>query len=357
MRILHTIETRGPGGAEILIVNIAKYLSDNGYSIHGLFIKDGWIREKFMDSGYETCYYPLSKSYDISFPYTIYKFIKKHKINLIHAHEFHNSLYASIIGLLTGVQTICTFHGKNYHCDSFRNRMIMKFISKASKMVTVSEDIKKQICSLANIKPSAINVIENGVFIPERIDKGYLKAELNLPDNSILIGSVGRLSKVKGHTYLIEAAQKIVDDRPDVYFVISGDGPDKDTLFNQIKRAGLSDKFFLLGNRNDISNILASLDIFALPSLSEGTSLALLEAMCFELPIIATRVGNNKAILKKKRGGVLIDPASVPDLVEGIFMMVDNNMHTKKFKENAVFVKKHYSFKIMMQKYVKLYHT
>jgi len=355
MRILHTIETRGPGGAEILIVNIAKYLSDTGHSIHGLFIKDGWIREKFMDSGYETCYYPLGKSHDIFFLYEIYKFIKKYKINLIHAHEFHNSIYASIIGLLTGVQTICTFHGKNYHCDSFRNRMIMKFISKASKMVTVSEDIKEQICSWTNIRPSAITVIENGVFVPEKIDNGYLKTELNLPDNSILIGSVGRLSKVKGHIYLIEAAQKIVADRSDVYFVISGDGPDKNILFNQIKRVGLSDKFFLLGNRNDIENILASLDIFALPSLSEGTPLALLEAMCFELPVIATRVGNNKAILKNKLGGVLSNPASVSDLVEGIFMMIDNSMHTKKFKENAIFVKKYYSFESMMQKYVQLY--
>jgi len=355
MRILHTIETRGPGGAEILIVNIAKYLSDNGYSIHGLFIKDGWIREKFMGSGYETCYYPLRKSYDISFPYTIYKFIKKHKINLIHAHEFHNSLYASIIGLLTGVQTICTFHGKNYHCDSFRNRMIMKFISKASKMVTVSEDIKKQICSLANINPSAINVIENGVFIPERIDKGYLKAELNLPDNSVLIGSVGRLSKVKGHTYLIEAAKKVVAGRPNIYFVISGDGPDKNILFNQIKRAGLSDKFFLLGNRNDISNILASLDIFVLPSLSEGTSLALLEAMCFEMPLIVTRVGNNPIILKNKPGNLLVDPARVDDLIESILLMINKKAYAKKIKENAIFVKKYYSFERMMQNYLRLY--
>ncbi len=355
LNILHTIETRGPGGAEILVLNIAKYLASRNCRNFGCFIKDGWIKDEFSQNHFKIFFHPLNTAIDIWFVFKLIRFIKQNRINLIHAHEFTMSFYASIISLITGIGAICTFHGKNYHSDKFRRRLIMTFIANASKIVAVSQDVKSLICNKAYVDDKKIVVIENGIIIPEESNEGSLKKELNLSDDCILIGSIGRLHKVKGHSYLVKAAVELVKKFNNIYFIIAGDGPEKESLKNEITESGLDKKFLLLGTRNDINNILSSIDIFVLPSLSEGTSLALLEAMSHGLPIIATKVGNNANLLRNKNSGILIKPQSSVEIADNLSFIINTKAYKNIFNNNIQFVRNYYSFDIMIEKYISLY--
>jgi len=353
--ILYTIETRGPGGAEILLFSMAKYCKDNGFSNHGYFIKEGWIKKKFNNAGFKTIYHPLKKGIDLFFLIHFIKIIKKYQIDVIHSHEFAMSFYSSIASLLTGVKVISTFHGMNYHCDTKRRQWMMKFIAQISNIVAVSEDVRTLISSRAGINKKNILLIENGIKSSADIAKGGLKDELNLPEDCILVGTVGRLHKIKGHKYLVKAAKNLVDKNDNIYFIIAGDGAEKESIFRLIIQLGLSKRFFLIGARNDIPNLLSSLDIFILPSLSEGTSLALLEAMSYGLPIIATKVGNNPNLIKNSKHGFLIRTQHPDDIADCVQEIIDKNMFFMFSSANKKLVKEFYSFEKMMGKYLEIY--
>lgn len=353
--ILHTIETRGPGGAEILLFSMAEYLKEKKFSNYGLFIKEGWMLTKFNDAGFKTVYKPLNKGIDIPFLINFVKIIKKLRIDIIHSHEFTMSFYSSIVSLLTSVKAISTFHGMNYHCDNKRRQWMMKFIANISNIVTVSDDVKNRICTNTGIDADKIIVIENGIEFPSNTIQGNLKAELGLPKNSVLVGSVGRLHEIKGYKHLVRAAKILTEKNSNIFFVIAGDGVEKESTSRQIIESGLSSRFYLLGTRNDVPNILSSLDIFVLPSLSEGTSLALLEAMSYGLPIIATDVGNNSKLIPNEKHGFLVKPKNPEEISHCVRKIIDNNLFKSFHFENRRLIKDFYSFEKMMKKYLAIY--
>jgi glycosyltransferase involved in cell wall biosynthesis len=355
LNILHTIETRGPGGAEVLVFDIAKYLAAGNCCNFGYFIKKGWLQDRFKAEGYETTYHPLKTGLDIRLLYDLIGTIKKRRIDVIHAHEFTMSFYSCIAASFTGANVICTFHGMNYHSDNFRRQLMMKFIANTSSCVTVSEKVKNHICNHAKINAHKIVVIENGIKIPTEFSMGSLKKELRLPSDCILAGSVGRLHEIKGHQYFVNAAAELVKKYRNIYFTIAGDGAERESLFSKINESGLSDRFFLLGTRTDIQNILSSIDIFVLPSLSEGTSLALLEAMSYGLPIVATNVGNNGKLVKNEKNGFLIAPQSPGEISRSISRIIENAMFEIFRIENKQLVRESYSLDKMMQNYLELF--
>ncbi len=355
MKILHTIETRGPGGAEILLINIANQLSERGYENFGLFIKEGWILNKFRSLGYVSKYLKLVRTFDVVFLLKFCYFVISNQIRVIHAHEFTMAFYSTVLAFFVPKLTVvCTFHGRHYHSDTAIRQRAMRFIAKNSKLVTVSNDVAIYIANLCKINPNSILVIENGIPLPAMNIPGDLKKELDLNDNSVLIGSVGRLHKVKGHIYFLEAAEIILKTHNNVHFVIAGGGAEQKNLENTIVEKKISDFFTLLGERSDIDNILNSLDIFVLPSLSEGTSLALLEAMAHSLPIVATNVGNNVKIVSAL-GNVLVNPQNATELASGIGSVIDLLNKSFSFEHNREKIEKNYSLDAMVNEYLVVY--
>jgi glycosyltransferase involved in cell wall biosynthesis len=127
------------------------------------------------------------------------------------------------------------------------------------------------------------------------------------------VGTVGRLDPIKGHRYFLDAAAEVVKASPRCHFVLVGDGSgaEGDTLRLRASRLGLDGRVHFLGARDDVATLLREVDIFVLPSLSEGMSNALLEAMATGLPCVATRVGGNSEVIGSPSVGVLV-PAGDP---------------------------------------------
>ena len=138
------------------------------------------------------------------------------------------------------------------------------------------------------------------------------------------VGSVSRLTRQKGVGYLIEAAEKVCEERGDVRFSVAGGGPDHEALEAEIERSGLRDKFELVGPVGKPLEYLASLDLFVLASLWEGMPFVVLEAMGCELPVVATDVGGVRDLIPEETYGTVVPPADAHALKEAILRYVDS---------------------------------
>lgn len=145
--------------------------------------------------------------------------------------------------------------------------------------------------SFRNKGDGRLAVVRNGTAPQQpRASRPETRAALGISDDNKLLLTVARLSPQKGHAVLVEAAPAVLSKYPNARFVLVGTGAGEIDLRQQIEAAGLSDSFFLLGQRNDVADLLAAADLFVLPSLFEGLPLVLLEAMAAKLPAVVTAV-------------------------------------------------------------------
>jgi glycosyltransferase involved in cell wall biosynthesis len=129
----------------------------------------------------------------------------------------------------------------------------------------------------------------------------------------------------KGHGYLIEAIPCLLESFPNLKLLLAGDGDLRESLKHLSQRLNVDQHISFLGSRNDIAEILAITDVFVLPSVSEGTSMALLEAMSAAKPIVATDIPGNRAILKDKHNCLLVPPGDAEKLAEAIAWLLDHS--------------------------------
>jgi glycosyltransferase involved in cell wall biosynthesis len=143
------------------------------------------------------------------------------------------------------------------------------------------------------------------------------------PPDALVVGSVGWLTEIKGHEYLIEAVAKLKQDFPALHLVLVGSGDRHDALLQQAESSGLSDAVHMLGHRDDVEACLAGMDLFVLPSLNEGMGRALIEAMAAGLPVVASRVGGIPAVVSHERTGLLVPPGDAGALAEALRRLLD----------------------------------
>lgn len=178
-----------------------------------------------------------------------------------------------------------------------------------TRYVTVSSDMRRWLETVIRVPSAQITSIYNG-----------LDTERFRPDTSatgrdrFVIGTVGRLDPVKDQRSLVEAVARVLQHRtggdPEVELRIVGDGPLAGELRDQVRRLDLDGRVFLTGATEDVPAALREFDVFVLPSLNEGTSNTILEAMATALPVIATRVGGNPELVCEGQSGFLVEPGN-----------------------------------------------
>ena len=195
-----------------------------------------------------------------------------------------------------------------------RRRVLRRWLSPLiSRYVTVSDDLRRWLLAQVGIAAHKVVTIPNGVdtvrFAPP--DQDGARAALGLAPSQRIVGTVGRLDPVKDQAGLIEAFAAVRREQPGACLVIAGDGPCASALRALVERLGLGGAVVLLGERHDIPRVLAALDVFVLPSIAEGMSNTVLEAMATGLPVVATRVGANPELVDDGVTGTLV-PARAP---------------------------------------------
>ena len=323
-------------------------------------MKDGWLSRGLSDLGYETLILPHRRSIDFEFARNLVSVIRRKNINVLHAHEFAMNAYGSMASAITGVPIVTTVHGKNYYGERLRRRLAYRFVSRHSKMVAVSNDIADFLEKTIGICAKNIITIHNGVridrFRKDGSARNRIREMLGLSDDQPLLGTVGNLYPVKGHIYLIKATAIVKKTVPDVKTVIAGRGELLDRLKGEVSGMGLEKNIEFLGFREDIPQLLQAMDIFILPSLSEGTPLSILEAMASQKPVVATDVGGLSEIVENGETGFLVPREDPESLAEKILLVLeDKELAGKMALEARKKVEKKYDLNIMAKKYIDIY--
>lgn len=211
-----------------------------------------------------------------------------------------------------------------------------------------------------NIAPKQkFTVIHSGVdFRPFRSitdDPTDLRKLFNIPPNAIVVGSVGRLTQIKGHHFLLEAMGRLAPRLPNLTCVLLGDGELRQDLEDLASRLGIRDRVLFLGWRADVARIISLFDIFAFPSLNEGMGKVLIEAMALDKPIIASAVGGITNLITQDENGILVPPGDAEILAKAIELLyLDKNERCamgKRGKDRAAL----YSSDLMVEQIDSLY--
>ena len=324
-RIAHLIETDVLGGAERIIVHLAGALRDRGWTNVAILPggHDGWLTRHLEPCGVTIEYYSLPRPFSPGFARDLARMLTRHRVEVAHSHEFTMAFYGAWAARRAHIPHVFTMHGGLYYSQRLRRRLALRVAAGLSdRVVAVSDAVAERLAHELWLSRSRVTTIPNGVpFEPGA--HPILRDELRLPPGTRLIVSVGTLFEVKGHRYLLAALARLRDRHPGAHVAIAGRG-DSGPLRALASALGVADRVHLLGPRADIPEVLASADLFALPSLSEGLPLALLEAMFAARPIVASAVGEVPATLDQGRAGLLVPPGDPDALAAALGRLLDD---------------------------------
>lgn len=179
-----------------------------------------------------------------------------------------------------------------------------------------SEAVKQFYVGQLGVKSEKITVIPNGINLEvfARADGNKIIHELKLPEKHLVITCVANLAPNKGHSFLLEAFENLAAKLPAAYLLLVGEGASRTELEEQVKAYQSRNRIIFMGSRKDVPDILAGSDLFVLPTLFEGMSNALMEALAAGVPVITTDIPENRQLIKNGLNGVLVKPAEIKDL-------------------------------------------
>lgn len=325
LRICHVMTADLWAGAEVQLATTASYLARTDLDVTAVLFNDGRLADELRNLGIDVTVIDEARHNSLAIVASLARFLIERRIEVVHTHRYKDTVLGTIAARLAGVPYVVrTMHGLREPMEGWNrvkfgayeqldNVMLRRF---ADRVIAVSNRMAGTL--IANgFKSSQVTTIHNGIdlatVVPSRSAED-MKRELGVTDASIVIGAVGRLSPVKGHGTLIHAARLILDRVPRARFVIAGDGPLQSELKSLAARTGIDRACVFLGARADINDVIAALDVFVLPSLSEGLPMAVLEAMAAGKPVVVSRVGGLPEVIQQGTSGVLVPPGDAPAL-------------------------------------------
>jgi glycosyltransferase involved in cell wall biosynthesis len=251
--------------------------------------------------------------------------LRERKADIVHCHDLLAHRYGSVAVVAAGdrPRTVVTVHLTPPPMDNVR-RAINRRLLRRSEVAAVSEDVRD---SLQQWIGRPVRYIPNGIALAPYINlpaRQEARANLPAPYDAFLIGIVARLQARKGHLQLLNALVSLRCDVPNAMLIIAGDGPMREAIQSAVRTLGLDACVILLGERRDIPQVLAALDVFCLPSDDEGMPLAMLEAMATGLPVVATAVGAIPSAVYDGESGLLIPRGDSAALAQALLTIASN---------------------------------
>lgn len=247
--------------------------------------------------------------------------IRRGGIQIIHATDRpRDAACAAVLGGLTGASVVVHMHS---NCGSHLGRLTRWGLRRATAVFAVSAYIRRELIAFG-LDPQRVFVVHNAVdtdyFAPEpfHATRAEVRHRYGVPADAPLIGVVARLNPWKGQQELIDALALLTPDLPSLRLLVVGAGPEayETTLREQAHRRNVASRVIFTGLQRDVRPLLASLDLFSLPSYEEPFGLAIIEAMAMGLPVIACRSGGVPEIITDEQDGCLVPPRS-PEAIAG----------------------------------------
>ncbi len=287
---------------------------------------------------------------------------KDKKYDLVYCQQPVGGVMGRLIAKKFKIPCIYTAHGFHFYkgCPLMYKLLfkpVEKYCAKyTTALVTMNEEDYQNAQKFKAKKVYKINGI--GVDLSkykknEKLDAKAFRAQFGIAPDDFVITSIGELNKNKNTLRLIDVMSQI--SNPKIKYLICGQGPLKEDYEKAIAKYNLQDRVKMLGFRKDIPDILTITDLYIMPSYREGLPKSMMEAMCYGLPVVASKIRGNMDLIGENEGGILFDPTRNAEIIDSIMQIYEDKALRNKFsKRNAEFIK-NYDTSVVIDQLEKIY--
>jgi glycosyltransferase involved in cell wall biosynthesis len=344
------------------LLNLASHLDSGRFRSVVLLPGSGWLHSQLQEAGIPAFVARSDAWYDFRLPRAIAALARREKADLIHSHLPDQNFYSSLVGRLMDRQVVVTYHGSQQlsKAEGLKCTLKLQTVRRAASAVVVVSDHVRKALEEAGFSSDKIVRIYNGVEYGRfaGLSRGALRAELGCLNGARLIGMVANVRDSKGYEYFVQAARLVAASMPQARFVAIGDAHSSisPSLVSLRRELGLESRLSFVGFRRDVDRVLADLDVFVLSSISEGFSLATIEAMAAGKPVVVTRSGGPEEIVDDRVTGLLVPPADPGALAAGICELISNPALASALGQRAqAMVRNKFSLAKMVREYTRVY--
>ncbi|QNE38268.1 glycosyltransferase family 4 protein [Hymenobacter sp. NBH84] len=341
IRVLESIRQGAIGGGETHVLDVVRLLDKNRYEPIVLSFTPGPMVDRLRAMGITTHVIETEKPFNFLKWQQVKQLLKQERIDIVHAHGTRAGSNTFWAAKRLGLPIIYTVHGWSFHVDQqplvLRIRQLGEklLLKQASVTVCVSESNYQDGLAFSDMRRAV--VIKNGVdltkYDPARSFTD-IRAELGLPANRVLIGYIARITVQKDPFTLLRAIALLPADIP-ATFLLVGDGDLKAAAVQLAQELQLGSRVVFLAARQDIPDFLRALDIYCLPSLWEGLSLGLLEAMAMGKAVVATAIDGTREVIQDTINGLLIPARSPEKLAEALTKLIGDETLRRELGREA----------------------
>jgi sugar transferase (PEP-CTERM/EpsH1 system associated) len=365
--ILYVVHSLGVGGTERVVCDLTRAFNDTEFRTSVCCLDElGELGKELRQEGIPVHVLNRKPGVDLSLVARLRHIYLHERVDLVHAHQYTPYFYAATAALgARSVPVIFTEHGRHW---PDRLRLKRAAFNQILRMTTytytaVSEFSRQSLIRYEKMPASAIQVIYNGIELNRTNginDQQSLRTGVGLVDETLLVVSVGRIDPIKDFETLIQAFAYVVKKLPQASLWIAGDGDStqKRQLIHLIERLSLPGKVKLLGTRRDVDRLLRACDLFVLSSISEASSMTILEAMAAGRAVVATRTGGNPELVVDEKTGILVPVGDVSAMSEAMGLLLRDAARRERMGEaGRARVKENFSKELSFARYQDLYQS
>jgi len=311
--LLYVVNSLAPGGTERLVVQMSRAFLEE-YAVQVLCLDDAgaWACD-LRKSGIPVYVLWRQPGLDLSMAVRIAQHCRRHRISIIHAHQCTAWFYAALSRVLhPKTRLLFEEHGRFY--PEVRNRLRVwankiLIAPLTHRSIAVSRDIRERLHRYEGLNSDRVDVIYNGVTKPVPLDaaaRSALRQGLGFGTDHFVVGTIGRFDPIKNFPMLIRSLEQAGARAPALRGLLVGAGPTFEEIQSMVAAGPMRGRIVLTGYRTDSRELIQCLDLFVISSLSEGTSMSLLEAVAAGVPVVVTAVGGNPEVVENGENGWVV---------------------------------------------------
>jgi glycosyltransferase involved in cell wall biosynthesis len=264
--------------------------------------------------------------FDPRLAFDIARLARRTGARILHVHGYAAADFGRLAACLCRARLVLHEHFADPRMPAYQSLADRLLAARTDAAIAVSGSTRDFLVRERFVPADRVRLIWNGApldeFAPVPRERALAtRRALGLPEDALVVGTIGRLNAQKGHAHLLDAAARVLASQPDGRFLLAGDGDLLEPLRAQAARLGIAERVVFAGHRTDVPDLLGAIDVFCLSSLYEGTPLALFEAMAAGKAIVSTAVDGCREVIEDGRTGLLVrpaDPAALAGALEAL---------------------------------------
>ncbi|WP_018693852.1 glycosyltransferase family 4 protein [Algicola sagamiensis] len=292
---------------------------------------------------------------DIGLAFRLAKIVQEEKVDLIQIHSRRGAdIWGALAANIAKCKVILTRRVDNPEPVWLAKRKYGWY----DKVITISDGIRDVLLSEQVPQSCMVTIrdaVDTAAFVPKEKESGVF-TRFNVPESAVTVGVIAQLIERKGHKFLIDVVERLVQDTPDAHFLFFGKGPEEAALKAYCEEKGVSQHVTFTGFVAGIEQIIPQLDMVVHPALAEGMGVALLQASACGVPIVASAVGGIPEAVKDGYSGFLVQPGNSKALYDKVSRLLqDKSLRETMGKQGRQYMEEAFALTVMSQQSMQLY--